>query len=124
MRIKKITAYIAAVMLAVLFAGAFAGCAKNSGNVLEVGVGSWIRDTDYAYDVKNLEVEEMVLQDKMPYRNLSFLGRDYSLVYEKTLIYPIGDTVTDVYTDRTTGNSFEMLEAARFIVRPLQKKTV
>ena len=26
MRIKKITAYIAAVMLAVLFAGAFAGC--------------------------------------------------------------------------------------------------
>lgn len=111
MRIKKIAAYIAAVMLAVLFAGAFAGCAKNSGNVLEVGVGSWIRDTDYAYDVKNLEVEEMVLQDKVPYRNLSFLGRDYSLVYEKTLIYPIGDTVTDVYTDRTTGNSFEMLES-------------
>lgn len=111
MRIKKITAYIAAVMLAVLFAGTFAGCAKNSGNVLEVGVGSWIRNTDYAYDVKNLEVEEMVLQDKMPYRNLSFLGRDYSLVYEKTLIYPIGDTVTDVYTDRATGNSFEMLES-------------
>ena len=111
MRIKKIAAYIVAVMLAVLFAGAFAGCAKNSGNVLEVGVGSWIRDTDYAYDVKNLEVEEMVLQDKMPYRNLSFLGRDYSLVYEKTLIYPIGDTVTDVYTDRATGNSFEMLES-------------
>ena len=111
MRIKKITAYIVAAMLAVLFAGAFAGCAKNSGNVLEVGVRSWIRNTDYAYDVKNLEVGEMVLQDKVPYRNLSFLGRDYSLVYEKTLIYPIGDTVTDVYTDRTTGNSFEMLES-------------
>ena len=102
MRIKKITAYIAAVMLAVLFAGAFAGC---TGETVKTAYEPIDGICDFLsignYESLKFEKFETVRADHEEEKTVSILGQSLTGTYRESRVQDGTNRVIDEYEDLT-----------------------
>lgn len=102
MRIKKITAYIAAVMLAVLFAGAFAGC---TGETVKTAYEPIDGTCDFLsignYKSFKFEKLETVRDDHEEEKTVSILGQSLTGMYRESQVQNGTNGVIDKYVDLT-----------------------
>lgn len=102
MRIKKITAYIAAVMLAILFAGAFAGC---TGETVKTAYEPIDGTCDFLsignYKSFKFEKLETVRDDHEEEKTVSILGQSLTGTYRESRVQDGTNGVIDEYEDLT-----------------------
>ena len=102
MRIKKITAYIAAVMLAVLFAGAFAGCTgetvKQHMNLLMEPAIFLVLVIIKASNLKSLQLYALTTKRK---KTVSILGQSLTGMYRESQVQNGTNGIIDKYVDLT-----------------------
>ena len=102
MRIKKIVAYIVAAMLAVLFAGAFAGC---TGETVKTAYEPIDGTCDFLSigNYKSFEFEkfETVRADHEEEKTVSILGQSLTGTYRESRVQDGTNGVIDEYEDLT-----------------------